>query len=935
MRLIVLSLVALLLLAQLCLFESTGATGNWNHLSFDSKNFFCDHYELFCEQILDEIGCSHNETQRINEGCSPGNNLGTDFVGTCTCLSPIYFDAAGVRVTQQLIQNRIAADVPWMLEPWNTGPPYDMIQSFTSICDTALSRLGCQDQYKVINATDYVIVNGKKQSNFVCNCGSMTEPSKQVNRMIMDKFNLYHMQSTPVFDDPVYLSVPVSICVTLILGKLGAIVAVYFKLPPIIGFLLVGLGIQNILNPMFLKGAGFPFPSPGNELKTIALIIVLMRAGLSIKFDEIYATALPTLLLCTLPFLTEFFLWMYVGQTFFHWEIIDMGLWASVMAPLGPSVVISGLLQLLANKKKDYGYPTKQIIISTPIEAVLAIVFFGIFQNLEQTSRSTLYPWVNPLPLWLNALLVPVNIMFSVVLGVIVGFFCSKYIDWRSHIKSDFIWVRANRNPQMGSSTADLVFVLVVLCYTMYSLCNNQYIQQCSGVLVVFVTCITVSILANQQVVIDLAQGLKGIWIFAEVFLFTLTGTSLSFDATNGPLYGQRGLDPENIKKVIGMMFIGVSGRLAAICIVTLILYSFMPPHRRNWKWMSMFAGVVWIYQLPKATVQATLGSVAYYQNTIPGDNGLKEGLFIAQATAFTVLIFAPLGALLTNYVGAPIAEHLTKLDKEAGWKHGEFKYSRSSPFYVPTEGDPGMHKDTSKSSMEDAGAEGATPLSLEVGGVDEETGLHEPETFENTAKALVDLFVKPGDPENGIIGRIRRNTFHSLYQHDTEEDANPYRPEVAESSPSTSKKHDDEEHDPGFFTLLRRNTLDVILPHRARLNSGDSGGSKNRSRTSSHIATDHHGEGVEMQHQKMEGTVALPPGAVHQVSFGTNSREFDASQAHSSHVIADEEDEALNAQAVEDDYELSYAEKQGKPSGVRKLFSTEERPYEGHEKKL
>jgi len=200
----------------------------------------------------------------------------------------------------------------------------------------------------------------------------------------------------------------------------------------------------------------------------------------------------------------------------------------------------------------------------------------------------------------------------STVLGIFCGYLVSKYIDWRVTIKTDFIWVKVSKNPQMGSSTPDLVYVLLVLCYTMYSLCNKGYIQQCSGVLVVYVCCITVSKLcSNIQVVADIAAGLKGIWTFAEVFLFTLTGTSLSFDSSNGPLYGQRGLSNEMMKKVISMMFIGTCGRLFMNMVCAAIMWPSMPPHRKQLKWIGPFILNLWIFQLPKATVQATLGSVA------------------------------------------------------------------------------------------------------------------------------------------------------------------------------------------------------------------------------------------------------------------------------------------------------------------------------------
>lgn len=114
-------------------------------------------------------------------------------------------------------------------------------------------------------------------------------------------------------------------------------------------------------------------------------------------------------------------------------------------------MVISGLLNLMANPKRNPGHTGKQVLISTPIEAVLAIVLFGIFSNLEQTGeKNSLYPWVKSLPLLENCLLIPANLLFSTVLGILVGVLASYYIDWRSHQKTDFIWYRVNKNPQMG-----------------------------------------------------------------------------------------------------------------------------------------------------------------------------------------------------------------------------------------------------------------------------------------------------------------------------------------------------------------------------------------------------------------------------------------------------------------------------------------------------
>jgi hypothetical protein len=317
------------------------AAKDWHGLSFDSKDFLCEHWDEFCETVLDDVNCSMDETERIMEGCAnyPDEKDMANWVGKCECTSPVHY-SAGTRVTQQLISNRIYPDMSWMMEPWSTGPPYDIVRSYKAVCGKVLHRLGCAEGNQTIFAQDELLTDGLgvpiPGSNFKCTCGTMTTATPFINVLMMDKMNDYNLRSTPIFSNPVYLSVPMSMCIILITGKIGAIIAVYLKLPPIIGFLLIGLGIQNILSPMFLKGAGFPFPSPASEIKLIALVIVLMRAGLAIKFDEITANAIPTFLLCTFPYMAEFFAFMYIGKTYFtDFSTISMGLFASIMAPLG------------------------------------------------------------------------------------------------------------------------------------------------------------------------------------------------------------------------------------------------------------------------------------------------------------------------------------------------------------------------------------------------------------------------------------------------------------------------------------------------------------------------------------------------------------------------------------------------------------------------
>ena len=94
---------------------------NWQHLSYDPKNFVCDRWEPLCTNFLDQIDCSPQH--RSNFGCSPDLY---NFNGTCICHGdPVYQDK-GARIAKQMVDNRIKSEIGWMLEPWSAGPPFSV-----------------------------------------------------------------------------------------------------------------------------------------------------------------------------------------------------------------------------------------------------------------------------------------------------------------------------------------------------------------------------------------------------------------------------------------------------------------------------------------------------------------------------------------------------------------------------------------------------------------------------------------------------------------------------------------------------------------------------------------------------------------------------------------------------------------------------------------
>lgn len=561
------------------------------------------------------------------------------------------------RVAVQIIDNRIKPEIGWMLEPWASGPPFSIVASFPPICELLLYRLGCPESSQHIS-----VAAPSGTPSYVCACGTLfTYPSTRVPELICDKLNEATLMSMPVWADPVTLSVELSLALVMIVGKLASQLATAIYLPPIIGFILGGVSIQNIVSTGLIKGIGGngPHSTPFGEMRILALIIVLMRAGITLKPREIAKAGFMTVTLSVLPYFCEWAVMMGIALHLLRWSVIDTGLLTSILAALSPSLVIPGMIRFVGDK---LGYTPKAVLTSAPIEVVLAIILFNIFANLEQTTPNPLWPWVSILPLWANIILIPVNICFSCALGLVAGVCIAEYFKLRKATKNSII------ERSVGKSNPEFLFVTIVTCYALYSICQPQYIQQSYGVLAVFSTTLTLSERADPVDVEAIKGALAGLWIFVEVILFTTVGINMAFVSTTGPLQGQRGLNSSQLGNVIAILLVGIMGRFGGILMVQLSSYKLLKPHRRDPKYMAAWCVSTLMFQWPKATVQATLGSLPYQLHIIPGAIGLSKGLFILQASAFSVLFMATIGIFLTNVVGKPLAIYLRAQDEKAGF---------------------------------------------------------------------------------------------------------------------------------------------------------------------------------------------------------------------------------------------------------------------------
>ena len=157
----------------------------------------------------------------------------------------------------------------------------------------------------------------------------------------------------------------------VIVGKLGSVLATALYLPPIIGFLLAGMGIQDIVQLGLIKGCTTLGAKFFSETRTFALIIVLMRAGISLKPREVLAKGRMTLLLSVLTYFAEFAVMMGIAPRLLTntagggWTTHDVGLMSAILAALSPSLVIPGMLKML-DEKPSVGFTAQTVLNSAP-----------------------------------------------------------------------------------------------------------------------------------------------------------------------------------------------------------------------------------------------------------------------------------------------------------------------------------------------------------------------------------------------------------------------------------------------------------------------------------------------------------------------------------------------------------------------------------------
>ena len=356
------------------------------------------------------------------------------------------------------------------------------------------------------------------------------------------------------------------------------------KLPQLIGMLLTGiiLGpyLLNLLNPKIL--------SISADLRQIALIIILTRAGLNLDINDLKKVGRPAVLMCFVPATFEILGMIIFAPKFLGLGLLDSAILGTVIAAVSPAVIVPKMLKLM---EEGYGADRsipQMIMAGASVDDVFVIVLFTSFIGLASTGSFSM----------LNLIKIPTSIFF----GISVGFLCAIlliYLFKKMHIRDSLKVI----------IILNISFLLVTFEHSLTGIIGF------SGLLAIM--SIGTGIQAkNTMLSKRMSIKYSKLWIIAEVMLFVLVGATVNIKYALGASIPV-------ILLIITVLIFRMTG--VFLCLVGTSL-----SYRER-----LFCMIAYC---PKATVQAAIGS-------IPLSMGLPSGNIILTVAVLSILITAPLGA--------------------------------------------------------------------------------------------------------------------------------------------------------------------------------------------------------------------------------------------------------------------------------------------------
>jgi NhaP-type Na+/H+ or K+/H+ antiporter len=365
----------------------------------------------------------------------------------------------------------------------------------------------------------------------------------------------------------------------------------FIKLPGLLGMILTGIILGpyclNFISPLLLNISA--------EMRTAALIVILIRAGLGINRETLNKIGIPALKMSCIPGIFEGLTVMLVAHHLLSLPWLEAGMLGFIIAAVSPAVVVPQMLEL---KKHGFGQnrevPTL-LLAGASLDNIFAITVFGIFLSLFCDAGQ-------------NVMSIAVKLPFGIIAGLTLG------------LLAGYLLSGLYKRFEMRDTKKVIVFlVAAILLNSLESFKNIKNILPVASLLGIMAMGF-VLLEKDNDTANRLASKFGKVWVFAEILLFVLIGAQVNVNvALNAGLIG--GL----------IIVIGLAGRSIGVWFA--LYRSKLNSHEKLFCVLAYF---------PKATVQAAIGA-------IPLAYGVKSGETILAIAVFSIILTSPIGAILIN----------------------------------------------------------------------------------------------------------------------------------------------------------------------------------------------------------------------------------------------------------------------------------------------
>lgn len=381
-----------------------------------------------------------------------------------------------------------------------------------------------------------------------------------------------------------------SLALIFLVGLAMGAICQKLKLPRIIGMLVTGI----VLGPYVLDFLDPSILSISAELRKMALIIILLKAGLSLDIQDLKRAGRPAILLSFVPATCEIIGYILVAPPLLGISRTEAAVMGAVLAAVSPAVVVPRMVNLM-EKKYGTGKAIPQMIMAgASCDDIFVVVLFTTFLNMAQGGSARVLDFLN----------IPISIVLGILLGAGTGYELAMFFE------TAYAHKHCVRNSMK---------VIIVLGFSFLMIAIEGWLEgkvSVSGLLAVVSMACVLKMKSTEFVSKRLSEKFGKLWLAAEVVLFVLVGAAVDIRYTVSA----------GISAVL-LIFAALAFRAVGVCLCMI-----GTDLNRKERLFCVLA------YLPKATVQAAIGSV-------PLAAGLPCGKIVLSVAVLAIIITAPIGA--------------------------------------------------------------------------------------------------------------------------------------------------------------------------------------------------------------------------------------------------------------------------------------------------